>query len=435
MDGRKGPPAPGAGGPFLGSHCRSTANSLSSTDQVEDPYSGVLQAGAVVVCASDVRFDAAVRFADGRIEAIEPADALTSSEQQSVLAPGLVNAHAHLDLGAGPPSAPPAGGFLGWVAAVMSAREEITAAEVGAGARLAASRLLATGTTTVLDIDANDAAREALEASPLRLVSMREVIDGSPSTPNDRTDAALGLAREAVLRPTSERRAPGLSPHGVHTVSDMLLAELSRLATGLPVVTHWAETPEETRWMLEGSGPFSAWLGPSPLISGTERLRRAELLRGALLVHGNCPAPGELEALAGYGVTVVHCPGSHRYFSRPAFRVQDFCSAGIPVALGTDSAASNEGLDMHREMRLARETLGVSGAEAWRMATEVGARHAPWAHVTGQLGVGDAADLQRLRPAAWPAEARRDGEALLDILTATEPAVEGVWVAGARIER
>ena len=57
-----------------------------------------------------------------------------------------------------------------------------------------------------------------------------------------------------------------------------------------------------------------------------------------------------------------------------------------------------------------------------------------FAHVSGRLGVGDAADLQRLRPAAWSGEAQRDGEALLDLLTAGELAVEGVWIAGARVE-
>ncbi len=388
-----------------------------------------------MIDASDVRFNAAVRIAGGRIEAIEPAQGLTQDEEQTILAPGLVNAHAHLDLGAGPPMEPPVGGFMGWVAAVMKARGSTTEAEVQAGAQSAASRLLATGTTTVLDIDASGAGREALEGSPLRLVSLREVIDGSPSSPNDRTEAALGFAREAVLRPRTERRASGLSPHGVHTVSDALLEELSRLSSGVPVVIHWAETPEETRWMMEGEGPFSDWLGPSPRVSGAERLRRAGLLHGAVLVHGNHPASGELESLAGCDVAVVHCPGSHLYFSRPPFALDDFRAAGISVALGTDSAASNADLNMHREIRLARESLGVSGAEAWRMATEAGARLAPWAHVSGRLGLGDAADLQRLRPAAWSGVARREGAALLDTLTAEVPVVEGVWIAGERIER
>ncbi|MBL6756811.1 MAG: amidohydrolase family protein [Planctomycetes bacterium] len=393
----------------------------------------VQRAGAVVIDASEVRFDAAVRLEGGRVASIEPAVGLTNGERETVLAPGLVNAHAHLDLGI---AAAGARGetFLEWVAAVMEARGGRSPAEVAEGARAAADRLLETGTTTVLDIDASGVAGMGLSDSPIRLVSLREVIDGSPAEGNERTEAALALAREAVAAPVSERRASGLSPHGVHTVSDVLLGDLAPLARDVPVATHWAETPEETRWLLEGSGPFADWLGPSPRSSGAERLRRAGLLDGTLLVHGNCPAPGELALLAGRGVAVVHCPGSHLFFSRPGFALGDLRAAGIAVALGTDSAASNGDLDMRREMRLARETLGVSGAEAWRMATEEGARFAPWAHVTGRLGVGDAGDLVRLRPAQGVAAARRDGDRLLDLLTLSEPAVEEVWVAGERIE-
>lgn len=408
------------------------AASLNPSGHSPPQHSVVQRAGAVVIDASDVRLDAAVRLVGGRIASIEPAVGLTPGERETVLAPGLVNAHAHLDLGA-TPLTPPGAGFLEWVAAVMKRRGESSPEDVAAGARAAGARLLATGTTTVLDIDASGVAETGLADSPLRLVSLRELIDGSPGERTERTEAALGLARAAVASPASERRAMGLSPHGVHTVSDLLLRELAPLAAGVPVATHWAETPEETRWMLEGGGPFGGWLGPSPRTSGVERLRRAGMLDGALLVHGNCPAPGELESLAGRGVTVVHCPGSHRFFSRPRFALSDLRSAGVAVALGTDSAASNADLDMRREMRLARETLSVSGAEAWRMATEEGARFAPWTHVTGRLGVGDAGDLVRLRPAGGVAGGRDAGR-LLDLLTLEEPAVEGVWVAGERIE-
>ncbi len=386
-----------------------------------------------MIDATDVRFDAAVRMVDGRVAAIESAVGLTASERGTVLAPGLVNAHAHLDLGLAPVR-PEEAGFLAWVSAVMEARGGRSPEDVAQGARAAGARLLATGTTTVLDVDASGASRTGLVDSPLRLVSLREVIDGSPGERTERTGVALELARAAVESPVSERRASGLSPHGVHTVSDLLLSDLAPLARGATVAVHWAETPEETRWMLEGEGPFGNWLGPSPRTSGVERLRRAGMLDGTLLVHGNCPAPGELELLAGRGACVVHCPGSHRYFSRPAFALGEFRAAGVAVALGTDSAASNEDLDMRREVRLARETLGISGAEAWRMATEEGARFAPWAHVTGRLGVGDAGDLVRLRPADGAALAEQDVDRLFDLLTLEEPAVEGVWVAGERIE-
>lgn len=410
-----------------------------------------LRASAVVVSAEDVRFDAEVELEEGRVVAVRGPVEVEPEARGTVLAPGFVNAHAHLDLGAARGLPVGGGGFLGWVGEVLQRRASLSEQEVAGGARRSAERLLSTGTTTVLDIDATGEVAAMLEGSPLRLVALREVIDGSPEGRDGRTEEALAAARAALARGEGERRASGLSPHGVHTVGDALLAEVAALRGARPVAIHWAETPEETAWMLRGEGPFSAWLGPSPRASGAARLEAAGLLDGALLVHGNCPSPGEVEALAGRGVSVVHCPGSHAYFARAPFDLAAFQAAGVPVALGTDSWASNGDLDMRREVRLAREHLGLDGATAWRMATEAGARHAPWRHVTGRLGVGDAADLQRLRPVGWggPAEGGAcggnsgeggsvegggaDPAALLDVLTAREPEVEAVWIQGERI--
>ena len=350
-----------------------------------------------------------------------------------MLAPGFVNAHAHLDLGAARGLPAPAGGFLDWVGAVLEGRASMGEAEVRAGVRASARRLLETGTTTVIDVDAAGGVSGALGDLPLRVVALREVLDGSPAGSNERTAQALVDARGALSLAPTERRASGLSPHGVHTVGDELLQQLGRLRGDAPIAVHWAETPEETLWMTEGSGPFSAWLGPSPMASGAERLERAGMLEGVMLVHGNCPARGEAAALAGRGVTVVHCPGSHLYFGRAPFEAAGFMGAGVPLALGTDSWASNDDLDMRREVRLAREELGMSGPEAWRMATEAGARHVPWPHVSGRLGVGDAADLQRLRPVPGGAELAGDPEGLLDELTRREPDVVSVWIHGERV--
>lgn len=387
-----------------------------------------------MVDAGDVRLRAAVRHEHGRVVSVEPAGDLTADEERTVLAPGFVNAHAHLDLGAASEVPAPKGGFLDWVSSVIKRRGELGVDEVATGVRRSAERLLSTGTTTVLDIDASGPAGGYRPDSAIRTVALREVIDGSPAEADDRTEQALGVAREALEVTETERRAVGLSPHGVHTVSDAVLAELALLRRGAPIVIHWAETPEETEWMLLGTGPFSGWLGRSPGLSGAERLARAGLLGGALMVHGNCPAPGELELLSQQGAAVVHCPGSHLYFGRSPFNLAAYRSAGVPVALGTDSWASNEDLDMRREMRLARETLGISGAEAWRMATEVGAQFAPWVHVTGRLGIGDAADLQRLRPQGWGDGALGEADTLLDRLTSAEPAVEAVWIGGDPVE-
>jgi cytosine/adenosine deaminase-related metal-dependent hydrolase len=194
------------------------------------------------------------------------------------------------------------------------------------------------------------------------------------------------------------------------------------------VTIHWAETEAEGRWLRDGSGPLAALLGPSPRARGLTLLERAGLLGPRLaLVHGNHPAAGELARIARARATLVHCPGSHAFFARPRAPIAAWLRAGVEVALGTDSLASNDDLDMYREMALLRASHpGLAPRIVWRMATLGGARALGWAGRVGELRPGAWADCVLLDTTA------RDDDALLDALTAGERQVQGVFVAARR---
>ena len=104
-----------------------------------------------------------------------------------------------------------------------------------------------------------------------------------------------------------------------------------------------------------------------------------------------------------------------------------YLDAGVSVALGTDSRASNADLDVRAEMAALRASEpGLAPDAVWRMATEAGAR--ALGLEAGRLSPGARADL-----AAF--EVRGGGaEALLDELTAGTPPVRGTWIAGVGVE-
>ena len=393
----------------------------------------VARAGAVVVRSGEVLGPSEVHWDErGTITEVRPCESLTEAERASVLAPGLVNAHAHLDLGGLAhlgEAGGDAGGFIGWVGEVIAARAGWDQEERRRSLSQSAERAVAAGTTSVIDVDSTGwSARELPPASP-RVVRCRELLDASPAGADGRTDGCLAqLARlvDPGAAPTS-LVVDGVSPHGAHTVGDRLLEAVGRRvgeSDGLLSTVHWAETAEEVRWLLSGEGPFASWLGPSPRCSGAERLARAGALSGALLVHGNHPTDGELDLLREHGAAVVHCPGSHAHFGRDPFPYASYREAGVRVLLGTDSLGSNKALDMGREARLAVQTLGVGAEEAWRLVTEVAAEWLPWPEVTGRLEAGAAADIVRyvLPGATRPREAAE----LLDPLAR----VTEVFVAG-----
>lgn len=340
-----------------------------------------------------------------------------------VLAPGLVDAHAHLELGV-LVGRLPRGPFRAWLDALIAARRDVDAAALEGAARRGADRLLATGTTTVGDIDSTGAAALGLAEHPLRVRLFREVLDGG-----DPTRAAHALKRVRRAMPRRERLLEGLSPHAPFSVSDALFDAVAGLAhrRGVPVTVHWSETEEERQWTRHASGPLIDLVASPTGASGLARIAAAGLLGpGTSLVHGNLPEPGEVERIAASGATLVHCPGSHAFFGRDAFPLGAYRSAGVPLALGTDSLASNEDLDMRREMALLRRTAPDLEPEAvWSMATREAARAVGLAGEVGELTAGARADL-----CAFTCDPGPTPRAVFEELTAGGPPVERVWIGG-----
>jgi cytosine/adenosine deaminase-related metal-dependent hydrolase len=93
-------------------------------------------------------------------------------------------------------------------------------------------------------------------------------------------------------------------------------------------------------------------------------------------------------------VTVVTCPRSNARLGVGTAPIQKLLSAGIPVALGTDSLASNPDLDLFAEMAaLVDAHEGLYPAPVLRMATLNGARALGLDDRLGSIEVGKLAAL------------------------------------------
>jgi cytosine/adenosine deaminase-related metal-dependent hydrolase len=343
-----------------------------------------------------------------------------------VLAPGFVNAHSHLELSGLCGRLPRDGAFADWIRALLAERRSRDPATIAGDVRSGADRLLASGTTCTGDIDSSGAVASSLRGHPLRLRLYREVLDaGDPA----RTSAALG-ALDAKMRRTA-RIERGLSPHAPYTVSEPLFHELARRARRhrWPLSIHWAETRDENEWLERGGGSMKGLLAHSPHKRGLDLIAEHGLLGpSTALIHGNHPARGDRERIGASGATLVHCPGTHDFFSRGRFDVEAWTSRGVEVALGTDSLASNDELDMRREMRLVRSAhRGLDPALVLDMATRVSARALGF---EGRAGV--------IAPGAWAdfvahATSASKLAGVLDALTSAGTSLRGVWIGGRRV--
>lgn len=346
-----------------------------------------------------------VTIRNDRIEAVAAHGSHTPDVDlgNTVMVPGFVNAHTHLDLSGAAGQTPPttAATFPDWLRSVIAFRRNRTGDILQSDIQTGLNACLNAGTTLIGDITANGATWNTLVAAPVRAVVFREMLGLS----DDRSVVSFQESTEWLNQtlPTATCR-PGLSPHAPYSTSVWLF--LTALAAGAPVMTHLAESAAEVELLECRSGPFvtflkelGVWEPDALAVSAGEFVTLARQVRETqrplqplLLAHGNHLSP---DILRDDGqTTIVYCPRTHAAFGHPAYPLREFLASGVRVCLGTDSLASNPDLDILEEARCVHNCFpDLPGETVLRMLTLSGAEALGWADTTGSLTPGKSADL------------------------------------------
>lgn len=377
-----------------------SADSLLMARHVYPVASEPLEDGAVAVrgeriVAVGLAVDLAARFPTARRVALGDA----------ALVPAAVNAHTHLELTALEGAIPPDLDMASWILALLRARSTLDDAAIRDSAAEGVRRTLAAGIAAVGEICTAGQSVGPMVESGLRGVVYYELLSGDPA----RADEVLArgqaqLARWRADYPQAKVRF-GLSLHATYTVSAPLFQRASAWARaeGIPLSIHAAESPAETQWLRDRTGPIRdtlyATLGLAPDLEEPAGRSPVRYLRdlGALgpqtlLAHGVQVDADDLALLAASGAAVVHCPHSNTRLLNGRLPLAAYRDAGVRLSLGTDSLASAPSLSIWREAAYAADLHGRAGetltpTEALRLATLGGA---------DALGVSD--ELGSLQP-------------------------------------
>ena len=374
----------------------------------------LLRARTVLPISRPAIDDGAVLVEGNRIRAVGPWAGISSAGHQvvdlgeSILLPGLINAHCHLDYTGMAGRIAPTRDFAQWIKAIMALKGSWTDVDYARSWAEGARQLVESGCTSVADIEAVPSVLlESWNSTPLRATSFIEMTCvRAQSSPAEIVADAIRIAE--AMPPGRSRAA--LSPHAPYST----LPELLRLAgaasrdRGWPVTAHLSESADEFDMFMYRRGPLFEWLrtqrdmGDCGIGSPVQALDRAGLLGpGLLAVHVNYLWEHDDELLARSGSSVVHCPLSHSYFGHRAFPHAQLANAGVNLCLGTDSSASlpaNRGfvprLSLFDEMQeFSRQHPQVLWEQVVRMATINGARALGQAGQLGELSEGALADL------------------------------------------
>ena len=182
-----------------------------------------------------------------------------------------------------------------------------------------------------------------------------------------------------------------LAPCSPFSVSADLLRQSALLARqyGVRLHTHLCETKDEENFMLQREG-----------IRPLEYMERLGWTGDDVwFAHGIHFNDEELRVLARTGTGVAHCPISNMKLSSGVARIPEMLRMGIPVGLGVDGSASNDGSNLMEELRVAyllhrlhSSADAPSGYDILKMATRGSARLLGRDDI-GALAVGKCADL------------------------------------------
>ena len=352
------------------------------------------------------------------------------------LIPGLINAHTHaaMSLLRGLADDMPLMTWLNdhiWPAEGRWVSEEF----VADGTQLAVAEMLRGGITCYNDMYFfPEVTARVTAAAGMRAVIGLIVIDFPSAWATDADDyLRRGLAVHDQYRSHNLIKT-AFAPHAPYSVSDKPLAHIRTLADemDIPIHMHVHETHDEIKQGLQQ-------FGTRPI----ERLKELGLLSPSLAaVHMTQLNEGEISAIAESGAHVIHCPESNLKLASGFCPVDKLVKAGINVAIGTDSAASNNDLDMFSEMRtaallakgVAQDASAIPAHTALRMATLNGATALGIADQTGSLEPGKSADITAIN--FNHAETKPMYHPVSQLVYATgRDKVSNVWVAGKQVVR
>jgi 5-methylthioadenosine/S-adenosylhomocysteine deaminase len=355
---------------------------------------------------------------------------------EQVLMPGWINAHGHaaMSLFRGLADDLPLMTWLQdhiWPAEGQHVNEDF----VKEGTELAIAEMIQSGTTTFADMYFYpQQSGEAALKTGIRAVCFTPVLD-FPTNYAQNADEYIRKAVECNDRfnnhplNNNKRVKIGFGPHAPYTVSDEPLKEITILADQLdmPVQIHLHETAFEISESLEK-------FNKRP----TQRLADIDFLNERVsCVHMTQIDSNDINILQKTGASVVHCPESNLKLASGFCPISKLSKADIPLAIGTDGAASNNDLDMFSETKTAallakgvsQDASSIPAIEALAMATLGGARALGIDEITGSLKPGKAADIQVINLNTLSSQPVFDPISHL-VYCAKSTQVSHVWVNG-----
>jgi len=311
-----------------------------------------------VVTNLSVAFDKKIKKIAPFDELIEqfPEANVTTLREHSLLMPGLINAHVHIEFSKNKTELT-YGDFLNWLYSVIENRADLINDCGLECMSKAIDKMLTNGITTFGAISSQAMDLEACAKAKQNVVFFNELI-GSQATMADalfgdfvaRLDASKMVKREGFY--------PAIAIHSPYSVHPILVKKAVEMAKNenLKLTAHFMESIAEREWLDESKGDFKKFF--EDLLSQKQCVGSADefltYFDGAnvLLTHVTNANKNEIKKIAKNGHTIIHCPISNRLLGNPTLNIKELNDNNIPWIVATDGLSSNYDLDLFEEMKI-----------------------------------------------------------------------------------
>ena len=304
----------------------------------------------------------AVAF-DSKIKDIDSLDALTQKypnakvykySGNSVLYPGFINLHTHLEFSANRATLN-YGDFITWLYSVIENRDELVGKLNEEVLDSAIKQMLNSGVTTFGAISSFGADLNACVDAPQRVIYFNEVIGSNPAI----IDALFSDFKNRFYTSSkfkSDSFYPAVAIHSPYSVHPVLLREALKVADSEDsiVSAHFLESVAEREWLEENRGDFAKFF--KEFFNSTTAVNSIDgflesFNKPTLFTHAVQAKDKEFNYINSHNHSVIHCPRSNRLLNCGKLDI----TKPQNLLLATDGLSSNYSLSILDELKAALE--------------------------------------------------------------------------------
>ncbi len=272
-----------------------------------------------------------------------------SYDKNTILMPGLINTHIHLEFCANK-STLKYGNFVNWLKSVIKHREELISKCDKNAIDKVLKDILKSGVTTIGAISSFGFDLDSCVESELNVIYFNEILGSNPDMIDQSFEEFLKRF-ELSLGYKSKNFIPSISIHSPYSTHPNLIKKVLQIAKekDLVVSTHFLESEAEKEWLESGSGEFREFFDSFSPNSKPVNSRSSyiELFKDVktIFTHVLFANESELEKMK----FISHCPISNRLLSDKKLSLD----IKPLITIGTDGLSSNISLNLWDELRVA----------------------------------------------------------------------------------